>query len=384
MFNLIILFVSATLGFVSTVFIILKSRQYQHSVINKYLIVVTAASSIRLSIHGIFQAYPTFIVGQLVVFSEVFFFMLMPIFFLYFKNMVNEIKFNWGALYHFIAPFLLLIVFILSFFVAKRYEDQIINIFFYLCILLYLTYACLTFLQLYKYIWNRKSEIKTVQQQNDLIKRWSMFLAISFVGMVLIRLILVIIFKHPGITNNQYFWISALIWAAVFIKIILTPEILYGYNYLNKTIDEVSERIVLKSVWKLDGTVSTISTDKDLKLTEKIFPYLLVYIHKIDELSFHSVSFRNPELGLTDLSGSLNIPISHLNYIFKYHCRESFSDYKKIVRIHDATKLLEAGFLKDKKIEMLSSVVGFSSYTTFYLAFKSITGVTTQDYIKRL
>jgi AraC-like DNA-binding protein len=86
---------------------------------------------------------------------------------------------------------------------------------------------------------------------------------------------------------------------------------------------------------------------------------------------------------MEDIASALNLPVSHIQYIFKFHCRESFSDYKKIVRINDATRLLEQGYLKDKTIESLSEKVGFSSYITFYLAFKSITGMTTQDYAKR-
>ena len=100
-------------------------------------------------------------------------------------------------------------------------------------------------------------------------------------------------------------------------------------------------------------------------------------------MSFHTHTFRNSELTLDDIANTLNIPISHINFIFKYHCNESITDYKKIVRIHDATKLLEAGYLNNHKVETLSSEVGFSSYNTFNLAFKTIIGVTTQEYVKR-
>jgi AraC-like DNA-binding protein len=111
---------------------------------------------------------------------------------------------------------------------------------------------------------------------------------------------------------------------------------------------------------------------------------LLEYLHQIEALSFHSHAFRNPDLSLDDIAVSLKIPISHINFIFKYHCNESFTDFKKIVRIHDATKLLERGYLNKFKVETLSVEVGFSSYNTFNVAFKNITGVTTQEYSKRL
>jgi AraC-like DNA-binding protein len=178
-------------------------------------------------------------------------------------------------------------------------------------------------------------------------------------------------------------WISALIWVGIFIKILLTPEILYGYNFLNKTIDTVTEKLALHTVWKIDGTVTPITSEKDRKLGDKLSPSVNAYIHGIEDLSFHKHAFRNPDLCLEDIAAVINIPLSHVHHIFKFHCHESFTDYKKIVRIHDATKLLENGYLKEKTIESLSVTVGFSSYVTFYLAFKSITGMSTQEYAKK-
>ena len=110
---------------------------------------------------------------------------------------------------------------------------------------------------------------------------------------------------------------------------------------------------------------------------------LLQYLHQIEEFSFRTQAFRNPNLSSEDMAIALKIPFSHIHFIFKFHCNESFSDYKKIVRIHDATKLLEDGYLDDHKVETLSTSVGFSSYNTFSIAFKNITGVTTQEYLKR-
>lgn len=54
------------------------------------------------------------------------------------------------------------------------------------------------------------------------------------------------------------------------------------------------------------------------------------------------------------------------------------------IPIHDATKLLENGYLNNHKVEMLAVNVGFTSYNTFSIAFKSITGATTQEYLKRI
>jgi AraC-like DNA-binding protein len=107
------------------------------------------------------------------------------------------------------------------------------------------------------------------------------------------------------------------------------------------------------------------------------------YIHQIEEASFRSQLFRNPELTVDDIAAHLKIPSSHISFVFKYHCKETFPDYKKIVRVQDAIKLLEKGYLKTNTVESLSAEVGFATYNTFPVAFKNITGANTQEIVKR-
>ena len=175
----------------------------------------------------------------------------------------------------------------------------------------------------------------------------------------------------------------ALVWIAIFVKIILSPEILFGYDILNKTINSSTKKMVLNSIWNIKGTSVPITSNKDKKLEEKMKSLLIVYLHQIEELSFHTTTFRNPDLSIDDIAAALKIPNSHIHYIIKFHCNESFSDYKKIVRINDATKLLENGYLINHTVESLASKVGFSSYNTFIIAFKTITGLTVLEYVKR-
>jgi AraC-like DNA-binding protein len=384
MLNHITLFVTAALGFLCLAYILGKDKMQQNSLVNKYLVIIIAITSVRFLGYGIAKANPEFDIRKLINFMDVINSMLMPCFYLYFHDIVHEKKFEPGNLFHFIAPFLLGISYITIFFVEQDKAKLIIKALFFIIILLYLVYSGILFVLLYKSVWRRKSDIKAIQQQNELIKNWSIFLYSAFIAMVLIRLVIRIISNNSGNSIDFHLWIPALVWLGVFVKLILTPEILYGYNFLNKAITAATEKVILHSVWKLEGTVAPIISDKDHKLSEKIKPLLPEYLHQIEALSFHSHAFRNPDLSLDDIAVSLKIPISHINFIFKYHSNESFTDYKKIVRIHDATKLLEGGYLNSYKVETLSVEVGFSSYNTFNVAFKNITGVTTQEYSKRL
>jgi AraC-like DNA-binding protein len=83
-----------------------------------------------------------------------------------------------------------------------------------------------------------------------------------------------------------------------------------------------------------------------------------------------------------DVTHKLNIPKSHLLYIFKYHASISFSDFKKIVRIQKIIVLIDEDFLKTNTMETLATTTGFSSYTTFFTSFKSIIGLSPQEYLK--
>ncbi len=384
MFSNIIFFITAAFGFLCIANLFAKNKHQEHSLINKYLFIIIAVNAARFFFHGIQDAYPETKITSFVITLDVSTIMLMPCLYLYFYNILNENKFESMNLLHFIVPFLVGIEYIIINFFKPDNVELLKKIFFFVSISFYLTYAIFGFLLLYKNGWSRKTDIKAIQKQNNLIKKWTLFLYVCFILMLLTRVATSLISKNPGSFNNNYLWISALLWMSIFVTLILTPEILYGYNFLNKTIDEATEKVVLGSVWHIEGTIIPVSSERDKKIDEKMKPLLMEYLHQIEELSFHTHAFRNPDLSLDEIAVALKIPISHINFVFKYHCNESFTDYKKIVRIHDATKLLESGYLNENKVETLSAAVGFSSYNTFIVAFKSITGVTTQEYVKRL
>jgi AraC-like DNA-binding protein len=380
----LICLIAATAGFLSTVLIIITKKQDGQSLINKYLIIILSIASMRLLLHGCSQLYPISGLIRVTKILDILGIITLPCYLLYFQDIVFESKFQSKNTLHFITPVVILIVYMGVFFNSGTVAGIFLILFFTTSYLFFLLYIYWMYQFLAKKVWNRKSDINAVQKQNDIIKNWTILLYVCFILMLLSRFITGTTLDTPGVFNNRYFWLSALIWMCIFVKIILTPEIVYGYNFLNKTIKETTKKLVLSSIWQLGSPVQPIVSGKDKKLEEKIAPLLVEYVHKIEELSFHSPAFRQQELSTDDMATALQIPSSHVNYILKYHCKEGFTDYKKIVRIHDATQLLDSGYLNESTIESLATLVGFSSYHTFYVAFKSITGVTTQEYVRRL
>ena len=307
-----------------------------------------------------------------------------PICYLYFKNLSeNYRKLNSKELLHFIFPVALFLAMIYREhfdFDSKQIEIILYGLFFIFAI----TYIILCFQMLRTTIWTRKGDIKVIQQQNKLINNWTLFL---FIGLILTisRLFISIskeIYFDESIRGHSYQWISALIWLTILFKILRSPEILYGYNVLHQKINEnKNNTLVLNDIWKKITNIE-LNNEQHLVLKEKIDSNIIDYIKEIESISLKYELFRNSKLTISDLANSLKIPKSHLSYLFKYHSTISFSEYKKVIRIHDAINQIEQNYLKNNTLDSLSKKVGFTSYNPFFTSFKDIAGVSPLEYFK--
>lgn len=383
MLNTLILFLCIILGFISVVIIYNKRVDKASPFINKYLIFLILNTSIRYIFHFIYSIDSTLIPYNVLLVADSILLMSTPFFYLYFEDLVFEEKYTKQKLLHFILPVLLMILMATSNIVEQKNHLLFVRIFIILGVISVLFYFTLGFILLYKNVWFRKSDIKIVQEQNKLIRNWTLFLYFTFLSIFLFRFFMITIYYGKIGYNQDVIWVPATVWCIIFLKFILTPEIQYGYDFLNQNIEQASNQLVLPQLWETEKTIQEISLSRDVKLSEKINAHIKDYIRQIEEASFHSTIFRNPNLTLDDIATHIKIPSSHISFLFKYHCKETFSDYKKIVRVQDAIKLLENGYLKTSTVESLSIEVGFVTYNTFHVAFKNITGVTTQEFVKR-
>jgi AraC-like DNA-binding protein len=214
--------------------------------------------------------------------------------------------------------------------------------------------------------------------------KWAYFLffAIVFIAVRLLGSLFFELNFGKSIKGSSFLWISALIWLMVLFKIIVSPEILYGYDVLHKKIDENrNENLVLNSIWNINPKIQ-INNVQHLQLKEKIDANILTYIEEIEKISLIDKIFRDPTTTMADLANKLNAPKSHISYLFKYHSTISFSEYKKAIRIQDAIKLIKEDFLKENTLDYLSKKVGFPSYNTFFTSFKEVLGASPLEYCK--
>lgn len=155
-----------------------------------------------------------------------------------------------------------------------------------------------------------------------------------------------------------------------------------GFHVFQNKIKEYKKNtIIYKNIWITKKPI--ISNIQDSILKEKMEINIENYIVDIENLAVNSNAFFTEKYNTTNLANELNIPKSHILYLFKYHSKIKFSEFKKIIRIQKTISLIEEGYLKKNTMESLASEVGFTSYSSFFKSFLSITGVSPQEYLKK-
>lgn len=306
--------------------------------------------------------------------------LVLPLFYLYFKAIVfDNSKFLKRDFIHFVFP----LVFFTFNLIAFKLQLIEIN---HLRLINLITCSFFAFLYLYKCIlilrtklWNQELEIHKGHYR--LIKNWTIFLAIICIILTL-RLVASLFYewlKGSELTGHSMVIIQVSLWLIIFLKILISPEILFGLPKLRKKVQTFSvSEITVSNFWNMDAF--EFANEQDKKLKDKVDPRILILIEEIEYLVQNMNYFRNQKITLINLANELSVPTSHIVYVFKYHCNLTFTEYKSVIRIKDAQRLIDSGFLGTNTLESLALEVGFSSYNPFFTAFKKLTDLSPNEY----
>jgi AraC-like DNA-binding protein len=377
--NLILTF-SGLLGFITLFFILISFKS--NRLINVYLALVIFFVSLRFCLIGLKDFDSSTLLNEIVRYYNISFIFLIPVTYLYFKNLILSIKnFAFKDLFHFLLP----ILFILS---IRNLDSTIVfgiqlhYIFVSVFIIYTITYSILIYFMLKRNVWNKKGSLEIVIKQNALITKWTIYLY-TVINLMILRFLLSLYFELKSdslISGLNGLWITAIIWIFIYAKILTSPEILYGYAiiYKKENPNENSASPTI-STWSREEK-NKITNVQDVQLKSKLNQNIGKYIVTLEDAVQQNHFFRDSKFSLLDLALKLNIPKSHLSYLFKYHSVISFSDYKKIIRIQDALQLIQEDYLKSNTFDSLAKEVGFASYNPFFTSFKDVVGKTPNEY----
>lgn len=358
---------------------------------NVFLLLIIVIISIRFLVHGSYelglQAVLTPDQGP----PSVFYLIIIPCFYLYYKYLSLQNKtYNLKDLKHLAFIAFLYIINTNNMVVGSVifHFGQLTNL--VLIGIFILFYLFLIYKTLSKYIWFKK-DLEINNKHFILVKNWTIYLFTLNIlaAFTLTASIYTEINSGANLSGKSLAIILLLFWLFIYFKILFTPEILYGLPILNKRIlkfnlnEAVSEQLKksANNNWILEISHQK-NNDQDLKLQEKIMSNIRSYIQEVDKLSNEQRIFSDPKASATLIAEKLGVPTSHIVYLFKYHSKISFSDYRTYSRIEDSINFMEAGYLKTNTLESLAYKTGFSSYNPFFSAFKKVTSFSPQDYIK--
>ncbi|GAB4518934.1 MAG: hypothetical protein Tsb004_29750 [Allomuricauda sp.] len=93
--------------------------------------------------------------------------------------------------------------------------------------------------------------------------------------------------------------------------------------------------------------------------------------------------YRNPELNLRGLSDQLDISYTSLSQMINHETGVNFNDFINKLRVDEIVGCLESEAHKDYTIIGLAEQAGFRSPSSFYAAFRKVTGTTPTRFIEQ-
>lgn len=311
-----------------------------------------------------------------------------PLLFLYFKDLAKnshslQIK---SDIKHFVLP---LGLFFLICFKNQIKEDVVVvlmKIGVPIVVFYTLGYCLWSFFILKNNLWLKKTNNKPRDTQQAAITNWSKFLFFIF------TLILIRFLANPIInpdksffnTINDFLYLGAVLWIVVYVKLLTSPEFLFGYEVFQDKINKHKiDFIVFDNQW--NKTISfEITNKKDLILKDILNTKYINYLVSIEDISHNTNLFFKQGFKLEDLANKLKIPKSHVVFLFKYYSKISFNEYKSNIRVKKAIQLIQEGYTVSNTIESLAIEVGFSTYSAFFKNFKVTTGISPLDYYQKI
>lgn len=226
---------------------------------------------------------------------------------------------------------------------------------------------------------------KYLAKQQRIMNRW-IWLFIVFQFMLFMSFLFFLIARWPGSTALQFLKVADLEFVCAFalIGLLLTPflfpQVLYGLPDFERgrtsppALPEKNEQPV---VAKEETENVDESKSSGLQLEQA---YLDKIANAINSCMRDQKPYLEPDFNLLKLSHLIGIPAHHLSFYFREVRQQPFNDYRNELRVEYAKELISSGRAAELTLEAIGQQSGFVSKSSFFKAFKKVTGDTPGRY----
>ena len=354
-----------------------------NKLINAYLVVFFVLCSVRNILFGFADVFGNGLILNSKFVNPVFL-LAVPCLFLYFKSLVKDYrKFHKEDLLHFIYPCLILVLNLLQEYLHILKYQLIEDMRFVTVVMFFILYIILSYKILNKNLWKQPRKDFVDPRHDGLIKDWTYFIFIisSLMFLRIIYSICIEKISYETLQAYRFSIVTVVPWLLIYGRILITPEILYGYPRFKKLMVKAQEKIPINDMaWIYDeGTISNFQNEiLKCGIKKRVLSQIIV----LESFIYKNNPFRKANVSLYNFANFVDLPTSHLHYIFKYHSVMSFEEYKVSCMANDAKNLIDDGLIDISSLESLSLKVGFRDYANFVNTFKELTGREPEEYLK--
>ncbi|MFY8214068.1 MAG: helix-turn-helix domain-containing protein [Flavobacterium sp.] len=185
------------------------------------------------------------------------------------------------------------------------------------------------------------------------------FLLIAFLySLLTANFFLRFVKNREEINGSPFSYLVYVMMCSLPILMLVFPEILYDVKK-NKPITKKAE----------------VERDENHDELVKKADSMLEFIKK-------EANLMDPNFGVDSICEALALTKEEVNYCFSAILKTKLATLKKELRVELAKKELQNGMLQSLSMEGIWVKAGFTSKTSFFVAFKEVTGLTPLEYVK--
>ena len=197
------------------------------------------------------------------------------------------------------------------------------------------------------------------------LKTFNWLFSSSILGYIIL---FIIISSDPSLAKSEQImlipgYILSFSFLGLSTYLLLHPQVLFGLPYVKSESTSVHDLHIIKN--------DTIPVPKEYD--EEIF--------QLKKYFEEQHPYLNNDLNINEVAVALDIPAREVSFVINQHFNQRFTDFVNMYRIKYVNQKIKTGYLNKFTVESLSKEAGFSSKSTFNLAFKKVNQCTPSEYI---
>ena len=245
-------------------------------------------------------------------------------------------------------------------------------------------YVVASMLLVGRYWLQRRQRHNVPTAQSALTLRWLILLLATMLLIAINMGIMTGNFLQSGLANTirhfaTLYIITGVVYSLLAIWMLLFPQVLYGLPAMQLPVPPAEPAGIVATA----APVKTKTVHKVPATLQEENPFKALEAKILAHLQTEN-PYLQPDFDIYQLSKALGVPLHHLYYCFNEVMHTKFATLRMQYRVAHARQLLQSGQTANYTIEAIAHQSGFQSKSSFYKAFKEVTGMLPSEFVAKV